>query len=154
MSSTSSLPTVSGTEPERCVLDSFRIAIATQLTRVFPEIPLEKAFEGVDYSKKDSDFTVALPRFKLGGKGVKPDTLSAKFKEEFVPDEWVESVQATGAFLTFKCNSQNLAQKVLTQIDDLTNRSASGKPEYGHNESGKGKKLLLGSYHPVLSYST
>jgi arginyl-tRNA synthetase len=149
MSSASSLPIVPGTEPERCILDAFRIAIASQLTRVFPEIPFEKAFEGVDYSKKDSDFTVAMPRFKLGGKGVKPDTFATKFKEEFVADEWVESVQATGAFLTFKCHSKNLAQKVLTQIDDLTNRSASGKPEYGHNDSGKGKKLVLGSYRSL-----
>lgn len=83
MSSAFSLPTVPGTEPERCILDAFRIAIASQLTRVFPEIPFEKAFEGVDYSKKDSDFTVAMPRFKLGGKGVKPDTFATKFKEEF-----------------------------------------------------------------------
>jgi len=146
MASTSALqdllPVVEGTEPHRCALDAFRIAIAQQITKTFPNVPIEKAYEGVDYSKKDSDFTVALPRFKLGGK---PADLSAKFKQEFTPNEWVESVEATGAFLTFKCNTKSLAQKILCQIDDLTNRSASGKPEYGHSDVGKGKKLVLGA---------
>jgi arginyl-tRNA synthetase len=148
MASTSSsalqdlLPLVEGTEPHRCALDAFRIAIAQQITKTFPNVPIEKAYEGVDYSKKDSDFTVALPRFKLGGK---PADLSAKFKQEFTPNEWVESVEATGAFLTFKCNANSLAQNILCQIDELTHRSASGKPEYGHSDVGKGKKLVLGA---------
>lgn len=135
------LPAVEGTEPHRSVLDAFRIAIAQQITRTFPNVPIEKAYEGVDYSKKDSDFTVALPRFKMGGK---PAELSAKFKQEFTPNEWLDSVEATGAFLTFKCNTKTLSQKILCQIDELTNRSASGKPEYGHSDVGKGKKLILG----------
>jgi len=142
MASTSDLlPIVEGTEPNRCVLDAFRIAIAQQITQTFPNVPIEKAYEGVDYSKKDSDFTVALPRFKLGGK---PADHSARFKEEFKPNEWIDSVEATGAFLTFKCNTNNLSRSILGQIDDLTNRSASGKPEYGHSDVGKGKKLVLG----------
>lgn len=140
--STASLPTIPGTEPNRCVIDAFRTAIAQKITKTFPNVPLEKAYEGVDYSKKDSDFTVALPRFKLGGK---PQDLSAKFKEEFTPDEWVESVEAVGAFLTFRCNTKTLAEKVLCQIDELTNRTPSGKPEYGHSDVGKGKKLVIGN---------
>ena len=138
---------VDGTEPHRCVLDAFRIAIAQKITKSFPNVPLEKAYEGVDYSKKDSDFTVALPRFKMGGK---PAELSAKFKQEFVPDAWVDSVEANGGFLTFKCNTKTLTQTVLCQIEELTHRSASGKPEYGHSDVGKGKKLVLGSVLPFL----
>jgi arginyl-tRNA synthetase len=141
------LPIVAGTEPNRCILDAFRISIAQRITKTFPNVPIEKAYEGVDYSKKDSDFTVALPRFKLGGK---PADHAAKFKEEFIPDEWIESAEAAGGFVTFKCNSKTLAAKILGQIDDLTNRSASGKPEYGHSDVGNGKKLVIGKLYPTL----
>jgi hypothetical protein len=64
----SSLPSVPGTDPSRCVLDLFRTAIAQKLTKAFPDLTLEKAYEGVDYGKKGEDFTVALPRFRLPGK--------------------------------------------------------------------------------------
>ncbi|PVG01336.1 arginyl-tRNA synthetase [Serendipita vermifera] len=151
MASTSSyatLPVVEGTEPHRSILDAFKISIALRIHRTFPEVPIEKAYEGVDYSKKDSDFTVAMPRFKLGGK---PADLSAKFKESFQPDEWIQSVEASGAFLTFKCNSKTLAERVLTQIDELTHRSASGQPEYGRSDVGKGKKLILEYSSPNIA---
>lgn len=141
------LPIIPGTEPNRCVLDAFRISIAQRITKAFPHVPIEKAYEGVDYSKKDSDFTVAIPRFKLGGK---PADHAVKFKEEFTPDEWIESVEALGAFLTFKCNSKTLAEKILGQVDELTNRTASGKPEYGHSDIGKGQKLVLGKCIGIL----
>jgi arginyl-tRNA synthetase len=64
-----SLPLVEGTDPARCVLDLFRTAIAKRLHEAFPEkLSLEAAYAGVDYGKKGVDFTVALPRFRLGGK--------------------------------------------------------------------------------------
>lgn len=62
-----SLPKVPETDPSACVLDSFRIAIAQVLSDAL-EIPIEKAYNGVDYGKKGEDFTVALPRFRLPGK--------------------------------------------------------------------------------------
>jgi arginyl-tRNA synthetase len=62
------LPTIPGTDPSRCVLDLFRTAIAQKLTKAFPEITLEQAYQGVDYGKKGEDFTVAIPRFRMKGK--------------------------------------------------------------------------------------
>jgi arginyl-tRNA synthetase len=62
------LPSVSGTDPSRCVLDLFRTAIAQKLTTAFPNLTLEQAYQGIDYGKKGEDFTVALPRFRLPGK--------------------------------------------------------------------------------------
>lgn len=63
--STSNLPTVPDTDPSKCTMDAFRIAIAQKLVAALPELSLEQAFGGVDYGKKGEDFTVALPRFRL-----------------------------------------------------------------------------------------
>lgn len=62
------LPQVPGTEPERVVLDSFRTAIAKLVAEALPSLTLEQVYSGVDYGKKGVDFTIALPRFRLGGK--------------------------------------------------------------------------------------
>ena len=62
------LPGVQGTDPTRCILDSFRIAIAKRVADALPPLNLEQAYTGVDYGKKGVDFTVALPRFRLPGK--------------------------------------------------------------------------------------
>lgn len=64
----STLPTVPETDPSSCILDSFRTAIAKQLSEALPPLTLEAAYAGVDYGKKGEDFTVALPRFRLPGK--------------------------------------------------------------------------------------
>lgn len=71
------LPHIPGTDPERCVLDSFRIAAARHLSK-YLDIPVETAFTGVDLGKK-ADFTVAVPRFRLKAK---PADLVAKVKEQ------------------------------------------------------------------------
>jgi arginyl-tRNA synthetase len=68
MSVLPSLPEVPGTDPSRCVLDTFRIAIAQKVAAVFPQLSIEQVYQGVDYGKKGIDFTVALPRFRLPGK--------------------------------------------------------------------------------------
>ena len=62
------LPAVPGTEPDRCVLDSFRTAIAQIVADALPPLTVEQVYAGVDYGKKGVDFTVALPRFRLPGK--------------------------------------------------------------------------------------
>lgn len=63
-----SLPKVEGTEPDRCVLDLFRTAIAKRVADALPPLTVEQVYTGVDYGKKGEDFTVALPRFRLPGK--------------------------------------------------------------------------------------
>lgn len=114
-------------------------------------------YDAVDYGKKGVDFTVAMPRFKLKGK---PDDLTRKVADlvsrkrqtrlrllsfyQFKADTWVESVTAAGPFLHFQVNTFTLNRQVLSQIDGLTNKTTSGEPEYGRNESGRGKKLVIG----------
>ncbi|GJJ11927.1 hypothetical protein Clacol_006165 [Clathrus columnatus] len=135
------------TEPQLCILDAFRTSIARQIVGVFPELTIEKVYDGVDYGKKGADFTVALPRFKLKGK---PDELVKKFTEAFKPDTWVESVTATAPFLHFQVNTSTLNRQVLNQIDFLTKNKSKDR-EYGRNDSGKGKKLLIEYSSPNIA---
>lgn len=61
------LPQLPGTDYSRCVLDAFRTACAVHLSR-YLDINLELAYSGVDISKqKETDFTVAVPRFRIKG---------------------------------------------------------------------------------------
>ena len=68
----STLPNIPGTDPSKCILDSFRAAIARQVADALPPLTLEQVYTGVDYGKKGEDFTIAIPRFRLPGK---PDDL-------------------------------------------------------------------------------
>jgi hypothetical protein len=64
----STLPDVSGTDPSRAVLDSFKVAIAKRVADALPLLTVEQVYQGVDYGKKGVDFTIALSRFRLPGK--------------------------------------------------------------------------------------
>ena len=74
----STLPSIPGTDPSRCIFDSFRTAIARQVADALPPLTQEQVYNGVDYGKKGEDFTVAVPRFRLPGK---PDDLGKKVVE-------------------------------------------------------------------------
>ena len=70
---------------------------------------------------------------------------------QFKPDEWIESVRQEKAFLHFTCRTPTLFKKVLTQIHDLTKNSPTGQPEYGRNDSGKGKKIIIEYSSPNIA---
>lgn len=73
------LPSLPGiADPQRAPLDVVRLAIAEQVHRALPDkISVQQAYEGVlPTSKGDTDFNVALARYRLGGK----------------PDEWAQKV--------------------------------------------------------------
>ncbi|KAF8889175.1 hypothetical protein CPB84DRAFT_1816477 [Gymnopilus junonius] len=135
----SQLPILPDTNPSRAVLDSFRISIAKRLSETLP-LTLEQAFAGVDYGKKGEDFTVALPRFRLPGKVAE---IAATVLEGFQPDEWIESIVIDRSFLHFRVNTTNMIFQVLNQVDALTHLTPSGQPEYGSNNFGKGKRVVI-----------
>ncbi|KZO95456.1 arginyl-tRNA synthetase [Calocera viscosa TUFC12733] len=141
---TASIP---GAEPETCAFDAFRLAVASKLTGPL-NIPLEKAYEGVDIGKKGADFSVAIPRFRLGGK---PDDWAKKVVDEFKPDQWVESATLDTAFISFTVKTEKLVRKVLTQIHDRTYSTPSGNAEYGCNKSGNGKKVIMEYSSPNIA---
>ncbi|EDR00911.1 uncharacterized protein LACBIDRAFT_312886 [Laccaria bicolor S238N-H82] len=132
----SQLPILPDTNP---VFDSFRISIAKRLSDTLP-LTVEQAFAGVDYGKKGEDFTVALPRFRLPGKVAE---IAATVIEGFQPDEWIESIVLDRSFLHFRVNTTNMICQVLNQVNALTHLTPSGQPEYGSNDSGKGKRVII-----------
>ncbi|KAI0084067.1 arginyl-tRNA synthetase [Irpex rosettiformis] len=144
------LPKVEGTEPDRCVLDLFRTAIAERVANALPPLTIEQVYNGVDYGKKGVDFTIALPRFRLP---LKPDELAGKVLSGFQPDEWIENIVLDKAFLHFTCRTSTLTRLILTQIHDLTHNTASGSPEYGTNSLGKGKKVVIEYSSPNIAKS-
>ncbi|KAF9522777.1 hypothetical protein CPB83DRAFT_863959 [Crepidotus variabilis] len=150
MASTSSpLPTVPDTDPSKCVLDAFRIAIAQRLSSTLG-LPLEQVYSGVDYGKKGEDFTVATPRFRLK---LKVDEIANKVTEGFQPDEWAESIVADKAFLHFKVNTNNMIRKILDQVHSLTHETPDKVPAYGSNDSGAGKKIIIEYSSPNIAKS-
>lgn len=64
----------SSPDPSICVLDAFRSSIAERVASALPPLTVDQVYSGVDYGKKGADFTIALPRFKLG----KPEDVAAK----------------------------------------------------------------------------
>ncbi|EIN08244.1 arginyl-tRNA synthetase [Punctularia strigosozonata HHB-11173 SS5] len=148
--STSTLPHVPGTDPSRCILDSFRISIAKRLSEALPPLTIEQAYTGVDYGKKGEDFTVAIPRFRLPGK---VDELAGKVIGQFQEDEWIQSVKHDKAFLHFQCKTTTLTRRILDQVHGLTYATPSGKPEYGTNTTGAGKKVIIEYSSPNIAKS-
>ncbi|TFK96258.1 hypothetical protein BDV98DRAFT_516134 [Pterulicium gracile] len=168
------LPDVLETDASSCMFDHFRIAIAKRLSDALPGLTVEKAYEGVDYGKKGVDFTVALPRFRLGGK---VDEHAKKVVEAFTPDEYVASITVDRAMLHFYLNTDTLIRTVLTQVTELsslpsTASDSSSTPSastsspngpsdelnlaqkrYGTNQFGKGKKLIIEYSSPNIAKS-
>ncbi|KAH9848770.1 arginyl-tRNA synthetase [Lenzites betulinus] len=144
------LPEVAGTDPTRCVLDSFRVAIAKVVAGALEPLTVEQVYQGVDYGKKGEDFTVALPRFKLKGK---VDELAKTVIEKFQPDEWIESVTHDRAFLHFRCRTATLSRLILDQIHALTYDTESKQPEYGSNFLGEGKRVIIEYSSPNIAKS-
>ncbi|KAB5594249.1 Arginyl-tRNA synthetase [Ceratobasidium theobromae] len=142
------LPQVPGTEPSRAILDAFRIAIALQIHRALPNLSVEQVYPGVLYGVKGVDFTVALARFRLGGK---PDDWAKKVVDAFQPDEYIESATQLNGFVNYRLNTKSLTNKVLRQVDALTNQTADKTPQYGSNSSGNGKTIIMEYSSPNIA---
>ncbi|KAG8905021.1 glutamine--fructose-6-phosphate transaminase (isomerizing) [Tulasnella sp. 403] len=144
MSTLPNIPNVNA-DPERAPLDAFRLAVATSVNKGLPQVSLENAYAAVSTGSKGVDFTIPVARFRLGGK---PDVWAKQVQESFTPDDYLESVKAEGAFLSYTARTETLVRNVLSAINRLTHDSPTGKPSYGSNESGKGKKVVIGvSWH-------
>ncbi|CAE6425956.1 unnamed protein product [Rhizoctonia solani] len=142
------LPPVPGTEPSRAVLDAFRISIASQVHRALPQLSVEQVYPGVLYGVKGVDFTVAMARFRLGGK---PDEWAKKVVDSFQADEYVEAATQLNGFVNFRLNTKSLMSKVLRQVDALTNHTEDKKPQYGSNSSGAGKTIIIEYSSPNIA---
>ncbi|KAJ3712407.1 arginyl-tRNA synthetase [Lentinula raphanica] len=129
-------------------LDAYRSAIASQLSLSL-DIPLDAAYEGVDYGKKGIDFTVAVPRFRLKEK---PAVLADKVVSEFSPNAYLQSATRDGIFVHYVCHTQNLIRTALKQIYTLS-KSTQSHPHgsYGCNNSGAGKQVIIEFSSPNIA---
>lgn len=134
------LPLIPATDPTRAPLDLFKTAVAVHLNRAIPTVSVEKFYEGVEGQRKENDFTVAIPRFRLGGK---PDQWIKQVVDSFEPDEYIESVNSSAPFLFFQARTSTLVRQILTTVDRELHHTSSGKPEYGTNSNGQGKVALV-----------
>ncbi|KAJ7202500.1 hypothetical protein B0H12DRAFT_1330801 [Mycena haematopus] len=134
-------------DPSTCALDAFRFSIAERIAVALPPLTVDQVYSGVDYGKKGVDFTVALPRFKLG----KVEDVAAKVVAQFKPDEYIESITHDKAFLHFQCKNTTIIREILNQVHALTHDAPS--PRYGSNTSGKGKKVVIEYSSPNIAKS-
>jgi arginyl-tRNA synthetase len=72
---------------------------------------------------------------------------------QFQPDDFVSSITHDRQFLHFQLNTASLIREVLNQIHTLTYDSPTGKPSYGTNTSGAGKKLVIEYSSPNIAKS-
>ncbi|KAF7375078.1 Arginyl-tRNA synthetase [Mycena sanguinolenta] len=134
-------------DPSTCALDAFRYSIAERVAAALPPLTVDQVYSGVDYGKKGVDFTIALPRFKLG----KVDDVAAKVVAQFKTDERIESITHDKAFLHFQCKNTTMIREVLTQVHTLTHDVPN--PCYGSNDSGKGKTVIIEYSSPNIAKS-
>jgi arginyl-tRNA synthetase len=83
------LPKLPNTDFSHSKLDGFRVAAATHIHNALKEydLSLEDVFAGVDLAKQKSDFTVAVPRFRI--KGASPKDLVKKVVDSVRPVQFV-----------------------------------------------------------------
>ncbi|GAA5865927.1 hypothetical protein JCM8547_005760 [Rhodosporidiobolus lusitaniae] len=102
-------------------LDLFKLAAAEYIHSVYPEIAIEKAFEGVESGKAGKqilgDFTIAVPRFRLKAK---PNEVAQKLVDEFKPTPYLSSASSNGAFFFLNADFAALTSLVLSQINTQT----------------------------------
>ncbi|GAA5952188.1 hypothetical protein JCM21900_006937 [Sporobolomyces salmonicolor] len=172
-------PSLPAEDPTVPALDLFKLATAQFIHRVLPDVPLDKAFEGVESGKTGKnvmgDFVVAVPRFRLKEK---PQEIAERLVKEFQPTPYLASIVATGASVSFKADTEALTRLVLSQINqqtyltpdeshDVTSRFANlavsdadqppkglsllKKNGYGTNKSGKGKSVVVEFSSPNIA---
>lgn len=65
---------------------------------------------------------------------------------QFKPNDYIASIEYDKSFLHFMCNTDSLYRDILSQIHDLG-------AEFGKNESGKGKKMIVEYSSPNIAKS-
>lgn len=153
-----SLPELPLADPSSSILDAFRLA-AAQVVSEAVNIDLSKAYDGVDFGKKQADLYIAMARFRLGGK---PDQWADKVVAHFKPSKYLKACSATGGFVGFTIDPDVFAFHVLRQIRMVSPHARNGesvKPldeqaqsrGYGSNTSGKGKKMIVDYSAPNIA---
>lgn len=110
------VPPCPGAEPERIVMDAFRLAIADQVHRTL-QMDIGRVYEALQIGAKTNDCSLPIPRFRL-----KEDAkaVAKKVAEEFVPNDFIARAESGGTpFVSFFFHTPTLNRLVLHQINEL-----------------------------------
>jgi arginyl-tRNA synthetase len=114
-------------------------AIRSNLARVIGDIAEAKvqASEIIIPPKPDMG-DLAFGCFRLAKeKGISPADLAGQLERGFTHlDPTVEAVKAAGPYLNFKLRTEELAERVVKEIE-------AGGEKYGHGSAGHGKQIML-----------
>jgi arginyl-tRNA synthetase len=139
-----------GSKSPHYSLNSFRSAIVAQVAQSLG-VSNESAYEAVNFGKNGSDFTVAVPRFRLKESPQKLVqklvskvrkisyfnyfiTVNCQFSTllQFQPTEHVEFIRGDGVFVHFQCHTANLIRTSLSEIHKLSQPT----PTHPHGSYG------------------
>jgi len=109
------------------------------------EVDVEEIVSYIEIPPNDDMGDYAFPCFKLAKVLRKaPPVIANELKDKIDIDENIEKVDIAGGYLNFYINKIVLAKNVLNEINNL-------KENYGANNSGNGKKILVEYSSPNIA---
>ncbi|KAJ1679706.1 arginyl-tRNA synthetase [Spiromyces aspiralis] len=124
------------------MFDRFKDVIADQLagltaadrTTIFESLQTPRQAE-------HGDFAIAVPRLRLKGN---PVQLAKELSEKFQPNDLIASTNSSGPFVNFSINKKAL-------LADVVKTVYVKKKDYGANDSGKGKRVIVEFSSPNIA---
>ena len=122
----------------------FKRIIAEKIAKA-AELDVEEIYSYIEIPPNQDMGDYAFPCFKLAKALRKaPPIIATELKEKIEEDNNVEKVDIAGGYLNFYINKLELVKSVLQEID-------SKKENYGSNETGKSKNIVIDYSSPNIA---
>lgn len=123
---------------------NFKRIIAEKIAKAV-ELDVEEIYSYIEIPPNQDMGDYAFPCFKLAKALRKaPPIIATELKEKIEEDNNVEKVDIAGGYLNFYINKLELVKSVLQEID-------SKKENYGSNETGKNKNIVIDYSSPNIA---
>ena len=123
---------------------NFKRIIAEKIAKA-DELDEEEIYSYIEIPPNQDMGDYAFPCFKLAKALRKaPPIIATELKEKIEEDNNVEKVDIAGGYLNFYINKLELVKSVLQEID-------SKKENYGSNETGKNKNIVIDYSSPNIA---
>lgn len=123
---------------------NFKRIIAEKIAKA-AELDEEEIYSYIEIPPNQDMGDYAFPCFKLAKALRKaPPIIATELKEKIEEDNNVEKVDIAGGYLNFYINKLELVKSVLQEID-------SKKENYGSNETGKNKNIVIDYSSPNIA---
>lgn len=122
----------------------FKKIIAEKIAKA-AELDVEEIYSYIEIPPNQDMGDYAFPCFKLAKALRKaPQIIATELKEKIEEDNIVEKIDIAGGYLNFYINKLELVKSVLQEID-------SKKENYGSNETGKNKNIVIDFSSPNIA---